>query len=274
MTLRRFISKSMTYALASAVLLVYLVPMSLVLLNSVKSEQEASVLSFELPETIRFSNYLEVLSSPAVARGAINGFIVTVAVTAITVLICALAAFVIARRPTRASSAVYMYLLSGLIAPFAFLPAIRLLQLLGLYGTYPGLVLINVAVQIPFITLIFVGFIKQLPREIDEAARIDGCSPIGVFFRIVFPLLKPVNFTASILLATFAWNEFRNVLFLMPDSSKWTMPMTVYNYQGLHTYNYALVCANLVITVLPVLAVFLLWQKHIVSGMVSGAVRG
>lgn len=273
MIVRRRALRTVTYLVAAAILLVYLVPMALVLLNSLKSANEASTLDFSLPKRWLFSNYVQVISDPGTAQAFLNGVIVTVGVTVVTILICSMAAFVIARRVTRTTRATYSYLLIGLIAPFSFIPAIKLLQFIGLYGTFPGLILVDAAIQIPFITLILVGFIKQIPRELDEAAILDGCGPLQLFFRIVFPLLRPITTTAAILLVTFAWNEFRNVLFLMPDSSTWTMPLTVYSYQGAHTFNYALVCANLVVTILPVLLVYLFSQRNIMSGAVAGAVK-
>ena len=273
MIIRRRALRTATYLVGAAILLIYLVPMALVLLNSLKSANEASTLDFSPPKNWLISNYVQVIFDPSTIQALVNGMIVTVGVTVVTILICSMAAFVIARRNTRMTRATYSYLLIGLIAPFSFIPAIKLLQFIGLYGTFPGLILIDSAIQIPFITLILVGFIRQIPRELDEAAILDGCGPVQLFFRIIFPLLRPITTTAAILLVTFAWNEFRNVLFLMPDSSTWTMPLTVYNYQGAHTFNYALVCANLVVTILPVLLVYLFSQKNIMSGAVAGAVK-
>ncbi|MDO5672945.1 MAG: carbohydrate ABC transporter permease [Actinomycetaceae bacterium] len=265
---------SLGIAVVSAIIVaVYVIPLSLVVLTSLKNETESKVMNFALPEVWRFDNYIQVLQTQGVGRGMINGLIMTVGVTSITVVVCALAAFVIARSPRRFTVGAYQYLLAGMIAPFSFIPAIKVLQLLGLYGTYTGLILVNVGIQIPFITLLYVGFIQRLPREIDEAAIIDGASPLRLFFQVILPLLKPTTMTCVVLLATYAWNEFQNVLFLMPDQKKWTMPMTVFNFQGMHSYNYALVSANLVISVIPILIVYLLAQKHIVGGMVAGAVK-
>lgn len=183
-----------------------------------------------------------------------------------------MAAFIIARRTNRATRGSYSFLLVSIIAPFAFIPAIKVLQILGLSNSYAGLILVNIAIQIPFTTLIMVGFIRQLPRELDEAAIIDGCDRFRLFFQVIFPLLKPITFTALILLFTYAWNEFQNVLFLT-SPKLWTLPMTVFNFQGLHTYNYALVCANLVVTVLPMVILFLCLQRYITSEITAGSVK-
>lgn len=272
-TSRNPVVSALVYLCAILITATYIIPLSLVLLTSVKSDQESKVMNFSMPEQWRWDNYLTVLSTPGVAKGLLNGLIVAVGVTSFTVLVCAMAAFVIARSRTTFTVRAYQYLLAGMIAPFSFIPAIKVLQFLGLYGTFTGLILVDVGIQIPFITLMYVGFIQRLPRELDEAAIVDGAGPLRTFFQVILPLLKPASVTCIVLLVTFAWNEFQNVLFLMPNQDKWTMPMTVFNFQGLHSYNYALVCANIVVSVIPVLTVYLFAQKHIVSGMVAGAVK-
>lgn len=267
-------SRLTTSIVALVVGAVFVVPMVLVLLNSFKSSSEASGFTLTLPTEWRFDNYVTVLTDPSVALGLVNSVIITVGVTAGTIIVCALAGFLIARRTTRVTSSIYLYLLAGLIAPFSFIPAIRILQWMGLYNTHAGLILSDIATQIPFMVLIFVSFVRQIPREVDEAAILDGAGPLRMFFQVVLPLMQPVTFTALVLLFTYAWNEFQNVLFLTSSSKTWTMPMTVYNFQGLHTYDYALVSANLVITIIPVLVVYLFAQRHILSGIVAGAVKG
>ncbi len=271
---QRITSNIVTLIVGVAVAAIFLVPMALVLLNSFKSSKEAASFDFALPETWRFVNYLTVLREPSVATGLVNSAIITVGVTAITITICALAGYVIARRTSLVTRGVYAFLLAGMIAPFSFVPAIRVLQWFGLYNTHAGLILSDVATQIPFMVLIFTSFVRQIPTSLDEAAMIDGAGQLRIFFRVIFPLMKPVTFTALVLLFTYAWNEFQNVLFLTSSSSMWTMPMTVYNFQSLYTYDYSLVSANLVITILPVLVVYLFAQRYIISGMVAGSVKG
>ncbi|WP_101786159.1 carbohydrate ABC transporter permease [Nonomuraea indica] len=270
---RKNLTALATYGMATLIAVVFLAPLYLVVITSLKGTTEAGSMSFALPKSWHFDNYLTVITTGNALRALGNSILITTMVTAGTILACSLAAFVIARRPGRISGGVYSYLLSGLIAPFAFIPAIRLLQEIGLGGSYLGLILTDIAVQIPFITLTYVGFIRQLPREIDEAALLDGAGSLRLFFTIVFPLLRPVTFTALVLIFTYAWNEFQNVLFLIPDADRWTLPMTVFTFQTTHSFDYGLVCANLVLTMLPVVAVYLAAQKYIVSGMVAGAVK-
>lgn len=271
---QRLAGTAATYTVGLVVAIIFLVPMVVVLLNSFKTAAEASVFSLTLPTQWRFENYLAVLAEPGVLTGLVNSAIITTGVVAGTIIACSAAAYVIARRTTWVTTSIYAFLLAGLIAPFAFVPAIRVLQWFGLYNTHLGLILVDIATQLPFMVLIFVSFVRQIPREVDEAALLDGAGPVRMFFQVVFPLMKPVTFTALVLLFTYAWNEFQNVLFLTSSSKVWTMPMTVYNFQGVHTYDYSLVSANLLITIIPVLVVYLLAQRYILSGMVAGAVKG
>lgn len=265
--------RALIYLGAIGVLVLFIAPMALVLLTSFKSEQESRVLSFDLPERFLHSNYVEVLSNPKTLTGIMNGVIITSSVTFGTILICAMAAYVIARRDTAFTRGAYSFILAGMIAPFAVIPAIKMLQLLGLYGSYAGLILTDIAVQTPFICMIFVGFIRQIPREMDEAAILDGAGVLRTFFFVILPMLKPVAATAAILLVTFAWNEFQNVLYLLPNANRWTMPMSVFDYRNQHTSNYGLVSAHLIVTIAPVVILYLAAQKYIVSGIMAGAVK-
>lgn len=268
----RPIAAILTYVAALLVAVVYLGPLLLIVLNSVKSASEASTFTFSLPETWLFSNYATVLNDPGISRAVVNSVIIAAGVTIATILICSLAAYTIARRTDWFSRGVYGYLLVGLIAPFAVIPAIRVLQLVGLANTHLGLILVDTASQIPFTTLLLVGFVRQIPRDLDEAALIDGAGRFTIFFRIIFPLMRPVTLTVLVLVVTYAWNEFQNVLFLV-GSEVWTLPMTIYSFQSLHSFDYALVSANLVVTALPMIAVFFIAQRYIMSGIMAGAVK-
>lgn len=269
------ILRSVFVAVVSAFLVfMFASPMALLLLNSVKNEAESAVLSFTLPTEWRFDNYVTVLQTGNVIRSFFNGLLIAGSLTVLTILISSMAAYIIARRASRWCTAASTYILAGMIAPFSFVPAIKLLQILNLYGSYTGIILIDVALQLPFTTFMFIGFIRGVPKELDEAATIDGCGPLRQFFLVIFPTLKPAIATNVILLFTAGWNSFQNILYLMPDSAKWTMPMSVFNFQGLHSFDYGLVCANMVLSILPMLAMYIGAQKYIMKGVMAGSVKG
>lgn len=268
------LSKIWIYLLAFVVFIIYAVPFAMILINSIKNEKESSILNLRLPEIYQFQNYVDVMIQGQVLRGFVNGLFVSTTVTVITILICSITSFIIQRNVNRFTSFTYRYLLTGMIAPFSFIPAIKLLQILHMGTNFSGLIMVDIATQIPFTIILYVGFIKGIPRELDEAAIIDGCGPFRLFFQVIFPLLLPVISTNTVLTFTAIWNDFGNVLYLVPNSSMWTMPMSVFNFQGFHTYNYGLVCAFIVVALLPVMVIYLFCQKFIISGMTAGAVKG
>ena len=263
-----------TYFTAIIVFLIYIVPFLLILITSVKSEAESKIMDFTLPSTFHFENFITAFDEGQIWRGLTNGLFVSVTVTFLTVILCSYSAFIMQRHRTRFTSFTYKFLLAGMIAPFSFIPAIKLLQILHMGNNFSGLIMVDLASQIPFTILIYYSFIHGVPRELDDAANVDGTGPIRMFFQVIFPLLMPVVSTNIVLTFTSIWNDFSNVLFLVPNSSMWTMPMGVFNFQQLYSYNYALVCAYITIALIPVLIIYLLGQKYIISGMTTGAVKG
>lgn len=260
--------------LLGGVVACYTIPMVLIGLNSLKSETEAKTFDFSLPANWQWGNYLVVLSNPAVLRGMINGLLIATGISLLTIVVCAMAGYAVARRGDRPARVSYNYMLIGLIVPYAFVPAITLLRGLGIFDSYLSIILVNTSIQIPFTTLLMAGFIQGIPRQIDEAAEMDGAGPVRTFFQIIFPMLKPVVATNLVLLFTGGWNEFITVLYLLPDQMKATVPMSFYQFQGLHTYQYELVSANMIVSILPVLVIYLFAQRYIIAGMAAGSVKG
>ncbi|WP_339316177.1 carbohydrate ABC transporter permease [Paenibacillus sp. FSL R10-2734] len=274
MTIRSRFMQTFTYIIAIIVFLIYMVPFLLILNTSVKNEAESKVMDFSLPSSFHFSNYITAFTDGQIWRGLSNGLFVAITVTAATVILCSYSAFIMQRHQTKFTRFTYQFLLAGMIAPFSFIPAIKLLQLLHMGNNYSGLIMVDIASQIPFTILLYYSFMYGVPRELDEAASVDGTRPIGLFFRVIFPLLTPVISTNVVLTFTTIWNDFGNVLFLVPKASMWTMPMGVFNFQQLYTYNYSLVSAYIIMALIPVLLIYIFGQKYIVSGMTTGAVKG
>jgi len=154
------------------------------------------------------------------------------------------------------------------------IPLLNVMKFLGLVNTYRGMILLNAALAIPFAMFLFHGFIVTVPREIDEAGVIDGCGPLSLYFSIVFPLLKPVTITAGVLTFISSWNDFITPLYVLNDSKKWGMIISVYNFWGLYTSDWNLICAVIVLTLLPIMVVYIFAQKYIIAGMTAGSVKG
>lgn len=154
------------------------------------------------------------------------------------------------------------------------IPTIKLMQALHISGEFIGLILFLTALYLPLTIVIMSGFVKGLPREIDEAATIDGAGSFYTFTRIIFPLLKPSIATVTVFVAIYAWNDFLNTLYIISDSNKWTLPFSVYNFVSQYGTEWQFVFADLLSVMVPILIIYLFLQRYIIEGMTAGSVKG
>ena len=183
-------------------------------------------------------------------------------------------AYVWQRRPSRLNPVISILMLAGLIVPPAIVPTIWVLQGLGLFKTMPGLILIEIAYGLPFCILLFRAFMLTVPRELDEAAVVDGAGPIQVFFRVIFPMLKSVIMTVIILQSVFVYNDFQNPLYFLPGTENATIQLTLANFQSQFTTQYNLLFATILLVTIPPLIMFIFFNRKIVEGMAAGSVKG
>lgn len=253
---------------------IIIVPLLIMILGSVKNSQEAQLFNIQLPTEWVFENYVHVFRIGNIGRALANSVLITTVVVLVCVVSSALAAFIIARRGGKYSSRLYTFFMLGMVAPLQIVTTFGVLQVLGLIGTYTGVILLQVAIQIPWSILILTGFLKSVPRELDEAAYIDGANSLRVFFQIVLPLCKPILATNIVAVAMGSWNEFMIPLYFFNTSKRWTMPLSVYNFFGMYGSQWNYVFANLVLTALPITILYLCCQKYVVAGATAGAVKG
>lgn len=259
---------------ATIVSLVFFIPIWMMLLGSFKDQGEVLHLDLKLPSHLEVQNYLHVLQTGSILRGYINSLIITVGAVALVLLCGAVTGIVISRRSGRGSKGLYSYYLFGLTATMQMVTTYSLMIKLQLNGSYLGVILVFAAINLPFAVMTFSSFVTGVPREIDEAAIIDGANPIQLIFRILLPIMKPVTVTNLIIAAIGVWNNFQVPLYLMSSSKRMTIPMTVFNFYGLYARSWNYVFAALTITILPVVILYLCLQKYIVEGMTAGAVKG
>lgn len=254
--------------------LVILVPVAMLLLNSVKSVTEAATMSLKLPTSFHFDNFVTVFKDGKIISSFFNSLLISSLTSVITIMTSSMAAFVMTRHRTKLNRYVYILFLLGLIVPMNYITTMKVMQGLHIINTFTGIILLYSATFIPFTVFLYYGFVSGIPKELDESAVIDGCGGRSLFFRIIFPLMKPVSVTALIINFLNCWNDFVLPLYFLNSSNKWGMIMTMYNYFSQYISSWNLVSAAMLINLVPILTVYVLGQKYIISGMTAGAVKG
>ena len=225
------------------------------------------VLLQNIGEALAARDYLMVIAF-------INSIILTVASVAALVILSAMVAYIWQRRASRWSPVVNILVLTGLIVPPAIVPTIWVLQTLGLFRTMPGLIFIEIAYGLPFCVLLFRAFIASVPRELDEAAVVDGAGTVQIFFRVIFPVLRSVIMTVIILQSVIIYNDFQNPLYFLPGTQNATVQLTLLNFQSQFTTQYNLLFATILLVTIPPLILFIFFNRKIVAGMAAGSVKG
>lgn len=267
------VKKILKFLVVALCSLIILLPIYFIVVNSLKTVEESQMLSFALPTTIQWSNYIDVIQSANLVRAFFNSMLMATVSSAIAVLVSSMAAYALSRRPTKSHRVIYLYFFMGLIAPVNYVTTLFTLKFLHLENTYIGMILDFAACGIAFLVFLYYGFFDNIPRELDEAALIDGCGSFQLFFKVVFPLLKPATITGVVLNFMGAWNDFVTPLYLLSDSEKLGMTNSIYNFFGEHFNDWNMVFADIVLTVAPIMIIYIVAQKYIVSGT-AGAVKG
>jgi len=257
------------------------VPYLLVVLTSFKTNREAGLFQLTLPKEWHIiDNYSLVFEKGSVLLGFWNSVFISAISVAMILFAAMLLSYYIARaskissRHNKLTGWLYIFIVLGMTAPISLVTTYQLLTNLQLIGTKAGVIFIYGGMLIPFATFIFVGFFKTIPRELDEAAVIDGCGPLRLFFVIIMPLLKPVTFTCFILVFMAVWNDAQTILFFLGNSNDWTMPLMIYKFFGYYRADWNLIFGSVVLTTLPVLIAYLFGQKYIIEGMTAGSIKG
>jgi len=255
---------------------IFVIPFWFMLVNALKDRKEANRLSIAFPESLRLENFTEVIREQnyMLLRAYKNSFILAFFAIILLILFSSMAGYVLQRRSDRKMSVANALILAGLMVPPAIMPTIWVLQALKLYKTMPGMVLIEVALHTPFTVMLYRGFMSSIPVELEDASYIDGCSGWKTFWTVVFPLLKPVSATVTILNAVSVFNDFMNPLYFLPGSKNVTLQLTLYSFIGQFSSSYNLLFADVILIVLPMLILFFLLNDRIVEGMTAGAVKG
>lgn len=261
---------------ALAVGIVFVSPLYLVFVNSVKTVREIYLSPLGLPVEISWNNFGRVMEKIDFGQALKNSLFFVVFGVAGLLVICSMAAYRLARHRTRVNKFVYLLLVSSILVPFqtVMIPLIKIIASIGLYNTRIGVLLAYYGYGIPFAVFLFYGFLSSIPREIEEAALIDGGSLFQVYRCIILPLLKPICVTVAVLDVLWIYNDFLLPFVLISDNELRTLPLVMYTFFTAYERPWDLAMVSLTMVLTPAIIMFVILQKQITGGIVSGAVKG
>jgi N-acetylglucosamine transport system permease protein len=272
------IAPSVALVVATAYAVIALVPVAWMFLNSLKSNDEIFANPFILPSVPRWINYLKAWNDVGMGRSFLNSTLIVLCAVPAVVLLSAATSFTLSRIQFRGREFLLWLFLSGLMIPLllGLVPLFALLNSLGLLSSYQGLFLTYLPFQLPFTIYLLYPFFKTLPRELEEAAIMDGCSLFGVFWRVMLPLAQPGLVTAAIFNFLQLWNEYILALIIMTKPELRTLPVAIGKmfFRQFYLGDYGVIFASLVIALTPVLLIYAFFHQRVIAGMRIGALKG
>ncbi len=266
------ILRLLVWGLLVVIALLVVVPLGWMLLSSLKVNQQFLSDPFGLPTTLNWSNYADAWNLGVGGRYLINSVIVTVLSIIATTLISAWAAFGLTKLVMPFSRTILFLIVGGMmLAPtVALIPLLRMLQALGIYDSLLGLIILYTAFRIPFTTFLIRSYMIDLPHEVDEAARLDGCSRAQQFWRLTLPMSMPIVISAVILQCLFAWNEYLFAFIFVSSSDTMTLPVGLANLASKLSTNYPMIFAGMTLASVPMIVFFFAAQRFFVRGLAEG----
>ena len=275
MTLPR--GRPLTLIAAAIVVVNGFFPAVWILLTSLKTEAElVSKPITWWPRNPTLANYVQAFTDQPLLRFLGNSLAVAVLSTILSLLVASLAAYAIARLNLRRRQLILTCIVASSMFPLVTLlvPIFQTMRSLGLLNTYTALVLPYTVLNLPVCTLVLVSFFQSIPRDLENAAMIDGCTRLGALWRVVVPLAAPGVFTAGILAFVNAWDEFLLALSLNASASMRTLPVGITLYQGEFTFPWPIISAALVVAIVPVAVLIAVFQERVVGGLTQGGLKG
>ena len=250
-------------------------PLVVMVLSAFKSNAEIFASPFALPESFGLTNAARVWNETSFVRYLLNSLTVTAASVAVIIVFGTMAAYAIARYPFRLSAVVFMFFLSGLMVPLklAIIPLFIQLDLLGLIDTRLGLVLVYVAMGLPSAVFIMTGFLRTLPGELEESARIEGASELRTMISVMLPLARPAMVIAAIQNAVPIWNDFFFPLVFISSDRLKTLPQGLTVFMGEYNTDWGVLFAGLTLAALPIIVVYVLLSRQFIAGLTQGAIK-
>lgn len=251
-----------------------LIPFWIALINSFKTKEEAALVNIALPTTWHIiENYREMCEGSGVFTALRNSVMLTVPTVLLEIFGSSMISFIIQRRNDKSSNMLQNMVMLGMFLPIQMIPTYFICHYLHL-KSFAATACVLLATGLPMAMFLYTGYLKSVPRELDESAMLDGCTCFQLFWKIIFPLLKPMTVTVFIINFMNIWNDFGTTIYFLNSSQNYTLPLTIYNFFGTHSSDWNLVFANVVVVSMPVIIVYFLAQNQIVAGMTAGAVKG
>lgn len=274
---RKTMGDGIVILLTVLTMVIFAIPLYLAILTAFKSKPELSLSVLAWPKELYLDNFIEGIRKSDFFRSLWNSVLVTFPSVMLIVLCSAMSGYSVARhfresRPIRILDKVY---LASLMIPFQILmiPIYRIYKTLGLLNSRMGMILMLTGTSIAYASFLYVGFVKSIPREIEESAYIDGCSEMKTFWLITFPLLKPISATVAALHVMWLWNDFNISIILLQREEVRTITVKQFYFFGQYTADYGMAFAAAIISMIPVIICFIFMQKYIVNGIAAGAVK-
>jgi raffinose/stachyose/melibiose transport system permease protein len=271
--------RGLTYlALGVVAIPFFVLPLWLVIVTSFKPFGEAITLSVDLPRTwAAIDNYRAVIDRGHYVRSFLNSLFVASFSISITLTVGSLSAWAFGRSRSRAMYALYLISITSILIPPAIVPTIFLMRMIGLGGTHWALILALVGSQTGLVIFLMTGFVRSLPRDMEEAAFVDGAGKIRTYLQIVLPILAPILVSTGIILLVAVWNDFAGALFLLQGEERATLPLSLYQVSSQGSVNqtsWNFVFTHLVLVSLPLIAFYVVAQRRLVTGLTEGAIGG
>lgn len=270
-------SKILLFFIVLAVMLLFMVPFLLLVINTFKTTAEFTKAPFALPKSLGLENYKIAVAKMNFPAALKNTALITVSATLLNSLFASMTGFLFSRKTWKINRIIFMLLLGSMVAPFQvyMIPLVKIYGgTLGLSNNWMLVSYIAIGLNIPFAVFLYHGFTSGIPEELDEAARIDGCSFFRTFFNIILPLLKPIMITVMVFVALGVWNDYLMTSLFMTKTETRTLAIAAFAFLTNHTADYAPMMAGLVLGIIPVLIFYFIGQRYIIEGVVAGSVKG
>lgn len=261
---------------ALIVSLFHIIPFYILITTSLKVRGDFSS-RWTLPDYFTLENFVEAWNRANLGNAFVNSFLITAGAAILLIFIGSLAAYPLARRNTKLNKAVLMLFVAIMVVPplTALVPLYQMVVQMGMLNTRTIAVLNNVAAFLPLTIFLYSGFIRStIPKELEEAAKIDGANTLGIFYKVVFPLLKPVTASVLIIACVFIWNDYQFAIFFLQSSDVHTLTVAMDSFVGENQNNLGLVASAAFMAMIPMAILFLFLQKYFIAGLASGAVKG